>query len=71
MEQAGTAQLDDDRCLNLRWKGLYIQAEWDPTIPHSGDRLFWCQNTQRCLGPDGKVADDYECNETRKCYEGL
>ncbi|MEO7144503.1 MAG: hypothetical protein ABI165_13475 [Bryobacteraceae bacterium] len=71
MERAGLSKIDDDRCQNLRWKGMYIDSEWDPATPHSNDRLFWCHNTQTCLGPDGKLADDYECNETRPCYCGL
>ena len=50
-------------------KTVHIEAEWDPTVPHSGDRLFWCQTTQQCLGPDGKTVDDYECNPARKCYK--
>lgn len=48
---------------------MYIEAEWDPTVPHSGDRLFWCHKTQQCLGPDGKAVDDYECNPARACYK--
>ena len=47
---------------------MYINAEWSDDIPHSGDRLFWCHKTQQCLGPDGKLVDDYECNPARKCY---
>ncbi|MEO8025746.1 MAG: hypothetical protein ABI823_04710 [Bryobacteraceae bacterium] len=70
-EQSSWNKLDDDRCASLRWKGLYIAAEWDPSLPHSGDRLFWCHKTQQCTGPDDKIADDYECNETRKCYVQL
>jgi hypothetical protein len=50
---------------------MFIEAEWDPQLPHSGDRLFWCQKTQNCLGPDGRGVDDYDCNETRSCYRGL
>jgi hypothetical protein len=71
MEYSGTSRIDDDRCGDLRWKGLYIATEWDPSMPHSGDRAFWCHKTQQCIGPDGKIADDYECNETRKCYQAL
>lgn len=61
--------VDEDRCESLRWKGMYIQAEWDPTVPHAGDRLFWCHKTQKCLGPDDRIVDDYECNPTRRCYK--
>jgi hypothetical protein len=51
---------------------MYIPVEHDDKVrPHSGDRLFWCHQTQQCIGPDGKIADDYECNETRPCYEAL
>jgi hypothetical protein len=71
MERSGLTAIDTDRCTFLHWKGMYIEAEWDPTVPHSGDRLFWCHKTQNCLGPDGKVADDYECNESRGCYKPL
>ena len=50
-----------------------------PGLTHIGmDR---CQNlnwkgqfieaTYNCLGPDGKVADEYECNAARECYKAL
>ena len=68
MERSGLARIDDDRCQNLRWKGLYIASEVDPNVGHSNDRLFWCHKTANCLGPDNKLVDDYECNETRNCY---
>ena len=50
---------------------MYIEAQWDPTVQHSNDRAFWCQHTFTCLGPDGKIVDEYECNPARKCYEDL
>ena len=71
MERAGLVNIDEDRCANLRWKGMFIAAEWDPTVPHGNDRLFWCHKTQMCLGLDGKLADDYECHEGRPCYIAL
>jgi hypothetical protein len=71
MEQSSFHPLDDDRCRCLRWKGMYIPSEWDESLPHSGDRLFWCNETQQVLGPDNKLADEYECNETRSCYQAL
>ena len=46
-------------------RACIIEAEWDPTVPHGNDRSFWCQQTQKCLGPDGKIVDDYECNPAR------
>ena len=63
--------VDDDRCANLRWQGIFVDAPRDPTVQRSNDRSFWCLHTQNCLGPDGKVADEYECNETRGCFEPL
>ena len=68
-ERSSYTRLDDDRCDHLRWKGMYIEAEWDPSVPHSMDRLFWCHKTQQCVGPDSKLVDDYECNPARKCYK--
>ncbi len=70
-ERAGLTRIGNDRCDNLRWKGLYIEAEWDPTVPHSNDRAFWCDKTLIPIGPDGKPVDEYECNETRSCYKPL
>jgi len=61
-------QLDEDRCQSLRWKGLFVLSESSrrtPTTASSGHK------THQCIGPDAKIADDYECNETRGCYEAL
>ena len=60
-----------NRCENLRWKGLYIEAEPDPDIQYSNDTAFWCQHTFTCLGPDGKVVDEFECSPARNCYRQL
>ncbi len=70
MEYAGFNILDDDRCEFLRWKGMFVDTDHDPALS-AGDRLFWCQKTQNCLGPDGQIADDYECNPARACYKPL
>ena len=37
---SGLTNIGQDRCANLRWKGLFIEAEWDPTVPHGNDRAF-------------------------------
>ena len=71
MERAGLARVDDDRCSNLRWKGMFIPAEWDKTIQYCNDRSFWCQKTQIPLGPDGQLVDDFECHEGRNCFKAL
>lgn len=58
-------------CCNLRWKGMFIENEPDPTIPHTRDGFCWCSHTMTCLGPDGKVADDESCGNGRRCFERL
>ena len=70
LEGNALSVVGQDRCNNLRWKGLFIEAEWDPTIA-PGDRTYWCQHTYTCLGPDGQVVDEYECNPARGCYKEL
>jgi len=70
-ERPGLTKVGMNRCEKLRWKGLFIEAEWDPTIQHSNDRSFWCQHTWNCLGPDGKLVDEFECSPGRPCYEQL
>jgi hypothetical protein len=41
-ERPGLTRPDDDRCENLRWKGLVVEAiVRDPTVPRSNDRIFW------------------------------
>ncbi len=60
----------DDRCENLRWKGLFVESAATPGIPQS-DHVYWCLKTQINLGPDGNLVDQYECNPARACYKGL
>lgn len=71
MEQPHLIYTDNDRCEFLRWKGLYVNDEQNPNISQSGDRIFWCVKTQKPLGPDGKLVDDYECNAARGCFRML
>ena len=56
-------------CSNLRWKGMFIDVEPDPTIPNTRDGLYWCSQTMTCLGPDSRVADEESCCEGRRCHE--
>jgi len=56
-------------CKCLRWKGLFIEAERDPSVPPSNDRLFWCMHTQTCIGPDNQIAEPENCKAGRSCYE--
>jgi hypothetical protein len=56
-------------CPSLRWKGQFILAERDPTVPASNDGLFWCIQTQTCIGPDGRVAEPVKCSSPfRSCH---
>jgi len=57
-------------CSALRWKGQFIQAEPDPTVPSMSDRIFWCIYTQTCIGPDGKIAEPKNCSSTRRTCHG-
>ena len=66
-----TSKAGASRCEKLRWKGMFIDSPPDPTIQPSNDRSFWCLHTGNCLGPDGKIIDDYECNPARGCYKPL
>ena len=43
------------RCDGLRWKGMLIDADHDPTVPESNTRIYWCVFSQSPLGPDGAV----------------
>jgi len=70
MERPALSVVGQDRCAFLNWKGLFIDAEWDPTAQH-GERIYWCQHSYNCLGPDGKAVDEYECNPGRGCYKPL
>jgi hypothetical protein len=55
------------RCSNIRWKGMLIDTEPD-AVAQGPDHLCWCALTQTCLGPDGQVVDEQDCNAVRSCY---
>lgn len=57
----------EERCQNLRWKGVFI----DPEASSADAEHFWCVKSQHALGPDGKLVDKYECNPARGCYRAL
>ncbi len=63
--------LGHERCMNLRWKGLYVGVDPDPSVGQGGDTIFWCQQTYICLGPDGQAVDERDCSPSRTCYEAL
>ena len=60
-----------DRCVKLRWKGLYVEAECDPENDVSHDTALWCQHTYKCVGPDGAAVEAKECAAGRECFEKL
>ena len=70
-ERAGLANIGRIAAPSCAGRACSSKPQWDPTVPHGNDRAFWCQHTYNCLGPDGKLVDDYECNPARKCYEAL
>ncbi len=66
-ERFGTER--DDVCSALRWKGQFIAAEPDPSVPPCNDGIFWCMHTQTCIGPDGEVAEPGNCaSKSRACH---
>ncbi|HEX6851098.1 MAG TPA: hypothetical protein VF139_06790 [Candidatus Polarisedimenticolaceae bacterium] len=61
--------MDAELCRRLRWKGLYIDVEPDPSIPNTSDGFCWCTHSMTALGPDGEVADREGCRPGRPCFE--
>jgi len=57
-------------CHCLRWKGMFISSEKDPTVPPTNDGLFWCLYTQNCLGPDGQLAEPGNCSSSERACHG-
>jgi hypothetical protein len=57
-------------CPNLRWKGMFVQVEHDPSVPPSNSGLFWCVYTQKCLGPDGELAEPGNCSSPDRVCHG-
>ncbi len=58
-------------CSRLRSKGMYVEAEPDPTVPSTSDGFFWCMETMNCLGPDRDVANRESCQKGRGCFKGF
>lgn len=71
MASPGFNIIAEERCQNLRWKGLFIDEFSDQAIQQGDERIFWCVKTQLNLGPDGKLVDGYECSACRSCYKPL
>jgi hypothetical protein len=58
-------------CANLRWKGMFVDVEPDPSITNTRDGFCWCSLTMTCLGPDGRVAEEESCCHGRSCHRDL
>jgi hypothetical protein len=71
MERPGLTKVSENRCEKLRWKGMFVMTEPDPTIQPCNDQSFWCQHTFKPYGPDGQLVDEFECSPARNCYEAL
>lgn len=70
MEKDGANALDQ-RCGSIRWKGMFIDAEWDPATASASEHVCWCVLTQGVVGPDGQVVAEDVCNITRSCYQAV
>ena len=71
MESAGLKQIPE-RCVSIRWKGMFIDTEWDPSKSEpTSEHIPWCVRTQNCMGPDAQVVALDSCNLTRSCYERI
>lgn len=60
---------DVELCRRLRWKGMFVETERDPTVPEATDGFCWCARTAGSLGPDGRVAEPGSCRPGRACFE--
>jgi hypothetical protein len=65
------SNLAHEPCRLLRWKGMFIDALSDPTVPASNDQIYWCSQTQLCIGPDGDPAKPSTCAPGRSCFDEL
>ena len=63
--------LPHEPCCLLRCKAMFIDVEPDPTVPASNEQIYWCSQTQVCVGPDGKVAAPGDCKPGRACYSDI
>ena len=56
-------------CRCLMSKARLLNLQFDPTVPPSNDRSYWCVHTQSVIGPDGAVAEPEACQSGRSCYD--
>jgi hypothetical protein len=61
-------RLSQRPCRNLMCKEMF----YDTGVPleeRSGCGIYWCDQTQKCLGPDNIAVGAEDCGPTRSCYE--
>lgn len=61
---------NNERCENLRWKGLFIDSGESVTSP-GAEPICWCLKTQIGIGPDGQLVGIEHCQAGRPCYSAL
>ncbi len=59
-----------ERCENLRWKGLYIDGGEGVSTAGTAP-IYWCLKTHIGIGPDGQLVGAEECCGGRGCYSAL
>jgi hypothetical protein len=59
------------RCRFLTSKEMFYDIGQDASAPQPGSGLFWCSQTQNCLGPDGSGVHAKDCGPNRSCYQEL
>lgn len=58
-------------CLKLRCKSMYYRPDERPGRLHFSDtQIYWCNDTQDRLGPDGEIATPRACDVGRPCFRG-
>jgi len=58
-------------CLHLRHKLMFVDerhAARGMTDTNSNTRVYWCGQSQACLGPDGENVGPATCSPGRACY---
>lgn len=69
-DEFGTVKLQVT-CLNMRHKLMYVDerhAVRGKVDTNSDTRIFWCDETQDQLGPDGEQVHPDICFKNRSCY---
>jgi len=65
--------VNESHCANLRHKGMYVTAAPDPGEHVFYDAydatVYWCTQTQKPLGPDGRPVHADRCRSGRGCCE--